>query len=257
MGPPEAAAPAGPRARLVEPLVTFLLATGVASALFWLSTGFPLLASNLHGAIAVIFLFAPMVAARLSGRPFDYHEAGLHLSPLRLNAAVLGLAIAITWPVFLGAFLAFYGGVCRLHDSSALGYWVDWVATNCARWGGPGQAHLVWRSDFLLVALTQLVVVAVPEELFFRGYLLSRLEQRWPPGRRLLGAPVGLALLLSSALFALGHVLVDFNPQRLAVFFPGLVFAWMRARTGSLAPAALFHALCNLYSDLLHEAFFR
>jgi membrane protease YdiL (CAAX protease family) len=35
------------------------------------------------------------------------------------------------------------------------------------------------------------------------------------------------------------------------------VFAWMRARTGSLAPAALFHALCNLYSDLLHEAFFR
>jgi len=30
----------------------------------------------------------------------------------------------------------------------------------------------------------------------------------------------------------------------------------MRQRTGSLAPATLFHALCNLYSDTLHESFF-
>jgi membrane protease YdiL (CAAX protease family) len=216
----------------------------------------PLLGRNLHVAIAVIFLFAPLLAARLSGRPFDYDQAGLHITPVRLNAAVLGLAIAITWPLFLGAFLAFYGSVCRWHTSPTVGYWIDWVATNCGRWAGLAGARPVWRSDFLLMALTQLVVVALPEELFFRGYLQSRLCERWPPTRRLLGAPVGLGLLVSSALFALGHVLVDFNPQRLAVFFPGLVFGWMRARTGSLAPAALFHALCNLYSDLLHEAFF-
>ena len=100
-------------------------------------------------------------------------------------------------------------------------------------------------------------MVAVPEELFFRGYLYSRLEQRWPSTRRFLGAPVGRTLLVTSALFALGHVLVDFNVQRLAVFFPALVFGWMRARTGSVAAGAVFHALCNLYSDVLHTSFFR
>ena len=62
--------------------------------------------------------------------------------------------------------------------------------------------------------------------------------------------------ITSAVLFALGHVLVDFNPQRLAVFFPALVFGWMRARTGSLAAGAMFHALCNLLSDVLHTSFF-
>ena len=68
---------------------------------------------------------------------------------------------------------------------------------------------------------------------------------------------MGRTLLVTSALFALGHVLVDFNVQRSAVFFPALVFGWMRARTGSVAAGAAFHALCNLYSDVLHTSFFR
>jgi hypothetical protein len=31
----------------------------------------------------------------------------------------------------------------------------------------------------------------------------------------------------------------------------------MRARTGSVLPGALYHALCNLLSDVLHSSFFR
>ena len=110
--------------------------------------------------------------------------------------------------------------------------------------------------QFALLAFSQLVVVAIPEELFFRGYLMGRLEHVWPPTHRLLGAPVGAALLVSSVLFALGHVLVVPNPQRLAVFFPALVFGWMRARTGSIAAGATFHALCNITSDVLHTSYF-
>jgi hypothetical protein len=30
----------------------------------------------------------------------------------------------------------------------------------------------------------------------------------------------------------------------------------MRARTGSIAAGALFHALCNLLSDVLHTSYF-
>jgi len=98
--------------------------------------------------------------------------------------------------------------------------------------------------------------VAIPEELFFRGYLMGRLDERWPPVRRLLGAPIGRGLIVSSVLFALGHVAVVPNPQRLAVFFPALVFGWMRARTGSIVPGAVFHALCNLFADVLHTSYF-
>jgi hypothetical protein len=106
------------------------------------------------------------------------------------------------------------------------------------------------------MALSQLLVVALPEELFFRGYLMSRLEERWPSRQSLWGASVGWPLLVSSLLFGLGHFLVDFQPARLAVMVPALVFGWMRRRTGSLAPAAVFHALCNLFSEVLHQSFF-
>jgi hypothetical protein len=248
-------APCG--AGLGEPLLAFLGATGVASALYWISRGVPLLAANLHGVIALIFLFTPRLAASLGKRPFDYAAAGATVHPVRLNAAVLGLAIVISWPIFFLAFLGFYTGLCWAVHSPTLGYWADWMAANCGRWSGVEGLHFRVPADFALLALTQIVVVAIPEELFFRGYLYSRLEQRWPSRRQVLGAQVGKTLLVTSALFALGHVLVDFNLQRSAVFFPALVFGWMRARTGSIAAGVVFHALCNLYSELLHTAFFR
>jgi uncharacterized protein len=249
--------PRSQSAGLAEPLLTFFVATGLASALYWTGQSVPLVRENLHGAIALIFLAAPRVASRLSGREFDYHAAGLRLQPLRLNLAVLGVALAVTWPLFLAAFLLFYELACGLATSpTPLGYLIDWIAVTCGRWAGWGGASLRVSPDLALQTLTQIVVIAVPEELFFRGYLQTRLEQRWPPRRSLAGAPVGVALLASSALFALGHLLVDFDPQRLAVFVPGLVFGWMRARTGSIAAGAAFHALCNVYSDVLHTSFF-
>jgi membrane protease YdiL (CAAX protease family) len=243
-------------AGLAEPLLTFLAATAIASALYWAGQVVPFVRDNLHGAIALVFLTAPRVASRLSGRDFDYQAAGLRLSPLRRNLAVLGVALAVTWPLFFAAFLIFYGSACALHTSATWGYLVDWIAPTCARWAGLAGAELRLPPGLALSAITQIVVIAIPEELFFRGYLQSRLEQRWPPRRSWAGAPVGWAIVAGSALFALGHVLVDFDLQRFAVFVPGLVFGWMRARTGSIAPGAAFHALCNVYSDVLHTSFF-
>jgi uncharacterized protein len=248
-----ARAPAG----LVEPLVTFFAATAIASGLYWLAQVVPFVQSNLHGAIAIVFLYAPALAARLSGRPFDYRAAGLHLRPVGRSLAVAAIGIGVTWPVFFVAFLIFYGTVCAPHAPALAQFWAETFAPVCGLWLGPAGARLKLPPDFVLLALSQVLVVAVPEELFFRGYLLGRFEERWPSRRSILGAPVGRALLLSSALFALGHVLVDFDIQRLSVFVPALVFGWMRARTGSIAAGALFHALCNLFSEVLHQSFFR
>ena len=56
-------------------------------------------------------------------------------------------------------------------------------------------------------------VVALPEELFFRGMLLRLLEQRFPPKRRFLGGGIGVALVLSAAAFALIHLPKDGDPR--------------------------------------------
>ena len=89
----------------------------------------------------------------------------------------------------------------------------------------------------------QLVVVALPEELFFRGCLHRLLEERFPPTRRWLGGGLGVALLLSSLAFALVHLPKNGDPRALATFFPGLLFGWMRSATGSIMPSVLVHAV--------------
>jgi len=241
------------RPGLWEPLLAFLGATVLAAVMAFVGMrAVPWIGRNLHAFIAVIFFYAPSTASRLSGRPFDYRDAGLRLDPVRLNLAVLGLAVALTFPGFFAGFFVFYGFVCGPHG----GPFVPIFGALCRHWRGWSGGAFQLPPDFLLSALNQLVVVAIPEELFFRGYLMSRLEERWPPSLRLFGAPVGMALIVSSVLFALGHVMVVPNVQRLAVFFPALVFGWMRARTGSIIAGATFHALCNLFADVLHTSFF-
>jgi hypothetical protein len=65
------------------------------------------------------------------------------------------------------------------------------------------------------------------------------------PERRLLGAGVGPGFLATQALFAVGH-LVTLQPWRLATFFPGLLFGWVRARSGDVVAPVVVHALSNL-----------
>ncbi|HVZ87249.1 MAG TPA: CPBP family intramembrane glutamic endopeptidase [Polyangia bacterium] len=237
---------------LREPLLAFAGATALAAALTALGAVVPVVRDNLHAPIALIFLYTPGVAARRAGREFDYRDAGLRTDPLGLNLAVLGIFLALTIPAFVGGFFFFYGHVCTIPANQL----TRLFGGLCRHWLGAAGGQLRLPPKFALLALSQLVVVAIPEELFFRGYLMERLEKVWPPTVSLFGAKVGLALVVSSALFALGHLLVIPNPQRLAVFFPALVFGWMRARTGSIAAGATFHALCNITSDILHTSYF-
>src|SRR5690606_24413897 len=116
---------------------------------------------------------------------------------------------------------------------------------------------LVWAPSEapLSEVMGQLLVIALPAEMVFRGYLQSRLDKRWPPRWRLGGAQIGWGLMISSAVFAVGHVLTTPQLGRLAVFFPSLVFGWLRARTGGIGAAVLFHAACNLFAAYLGRGF--
>jgi membrane protease YdiL (CAAX protease family) len=39
------------------------------------------------------------------------------------------------------------------------------------------------------------------------------------------------------------------------VFFPALLFGWLRARTGGIGAPVVFHALCNLFADYLAKSY--
>ena len=107
--------------------------------------------------------------------------------------------------------------------------------------------------DFML---GQLIVVALPEEALFRGYFQTRLRAVFPTERRLLGVQLSLgALSCQAALFALLHFLVGFTPARLSVFFPGLLFGYLREKRGGIGAAVWFHALSNLFSEVLTRGY--
>jgi len=81
----------------------------------------------------------------------------------------------------------------------------------------------------------QALLVALPEEVFFRGFLYDAFEEAgWEP------------ILSSSALFAAGHLVILFSPYRAFTFFPALLFGWTRKRTGAVYVPVLLHLFFNL-----------
>ncbi len=103
--------------------------------------------------------------------------------------------------------------------------------------------------------LGQVFVIALPEEAFYRGYLQSRLDEVWAPRWGVLGARVGPGLVATATIFAVGHLATVQLPARLAVFFPALLFGWLRARTGGIGASVGFHAFCNVYSQALGRGY--
>lgn len=123
-------------------------------------------------------------------------------------------------------------------------------------WHAGGTFHFAGGAKGTLDAVFgQLVLIALPEESFYRGYLQSRLDTVWPPRLRVLGAALGPGILVTSVIFALGHFATIREPARLAVFFPALLFGWLRARTGGVGAGVVFHALCNLFSEALGRGY--
>lgn len=105
-----------------------------------------------------------------------------------------------------------------------------------------------WLLNLILV---QLLLVALPEEVFYRGYLQTRLDGLIGRDVKVLGVEVNLlSLVATSALFAIGHVITVPSPHRLAVFFPSLIFGWMRRATGGVIAPTLYHAACNLLVEV-------
>jgi membrane protease YdiL (CAAX protease family) len=162
--------------------------------------------------------------------------------PIDPRVLARSVVVAAAWSVGLLAVVAvpFYFG------------WRAWFAHFMPQLTFSLAVH---PGDALNEVLGQFFVIALPEEAFYRGYLQSRLDDAWPARWNLLGARVGPGWLVAAVVFALGHVVTVHSATRLAVFFPALVFGWLRARTGGIGAGAAFHMLCNVYSMTLGRGF--
>jgi uncharacterized protein len=235
-------------------LIVWAVATAVAAGLYQVARFVPFVDKNLTALVAVVFLYLPVAVTWR--RKQDLAEIGFTARPLGKGLAIgVGLP-AVVFPIFFFGFYFFYRWICSPEAPA----WAAQLAPRgwCLTFTGWDRMHppaiLSW--DMLERAFVQVVVVALPEELLFRGYLLGELEKVLPPRRRLLGGGIGWALVVSAALFALAHLLVDGNPRRLAVFFPGLLFGWMRSSTRSILAGTAAHAASNLYIEYLGRTFF-
>ncbi|TRZ99864.1 MAG: CPBP family intramembrane metalloprotease, partial [Deltaproteobacteria bacterium] len=90
------------------------------------------------------------------------------------------------------------------------------------------------------MAAHHLLLVALPEEVFFRGYLYDAFEEA---GREPV-VPVAL-------LFAIGHFVISPSPLRLLTFFPALLLGWGRKRSGNVYVPTVVHFLYNLFPSVL------
>ncbi len=128
-----------------------------------------------------------------------------------------------------------------------------------AAWNGaePGAFRGPDAMSMASFALGQLVVIALPEEVFFRGYVQTRLGDAFPAPRAGPFARLGVAprvLVLQSLLFAVVHLATPApNPARLATFVPGLAFGVLRAWRGGVGAAIGYHALCNVLAEVLYR----
>ncbi|MGC3997327.1 MAG: MXAN_2755 family glutamic-type intramembrane protease [Anaeromyxobacter sp.] len=242
-----------PRRALVA---TWCLAVGGLALARGLSLLEPtgLLAANLAGVAAFLFIWLPDAKLRARGEGWDAY--GLpHLSardPDTWRALGRGvrqglLVCALILPPFAGLFAAYAAALPNLPAG---------LAHQLAPY--VGTPHLAPRlpEGFATLALVQLLVVALPEELFYRGFLQTSWA-RGAPGRgvTVLGARLGAGFLWTQLLFAAGHLVV-LQPWRLATFFPGLLFGWLRERTGGLVAPVVVHALSNLFLTTLEASFY-
>jgi hypothetical protein len=171
-----------------------------------------------HGFLnAFLEVTLALVPAWLSTRPW---RERLRVGPSKRFPMTAWIA------TFLGVLML--GNLCTA--VTRLGYW--WNERN-PLWRLNFAAVTSSPENFALLVLALAVAAGVGEELFFRGYLQTRLVERW-------GRWVGIGLTS----LAFGALHFDWIHSTYA-FAVGLLLGWAADRAGSIRPVMAVHVLNN------------
>ena len=105
---------------------------------------------------------------------------------------------------------------------------------------------IILKPALLLFFFTTLIFVALPEEWFFRAYLMGRIGN-------------GLkANLIASICFAALHAITLNWISSILVFVPSLLFGWIYQKQRNIITLTLIHSISNLvYTAYLYRYFER
>lgn len=120
-------------------------------------------------------------------------------------------------------------------------------------------AAVAFGMDYPRIASTaifQFFFAGFGEEILFRGYLQSRLNESFGKQWKFAGVDFGPGLLITSILFGVLHLLNPFNPlvrqYALAAWsgidsmVAGILFGFVREKTGDVLSSSLAHGLFDL-----------
>ncbi len=187
--------------------------------------------SGLVPALAgIIFIILPVIIMDKTDKPYNRYFLKFS-NPLK-DLPVITVSAIVTWmPIII--FVLMFPAIWNISNPSF---------------------KLVWPLNYTQIAATHILIVALPEEFFYRGYLLGRLDDIFTTRKRILGVSTGAGLFISSALFAIGHFIIVPNPSRLLVFFPSLLFGWLRYRQKTITAPVIYHAGSNIFMDLFRAS---
>lgn len=211
----------------LQPLLVYAAVVGALKILYTFRE-IEFIGKYIHVIALVLFLYTPLLMIVM--KKSNAESMGLLIGNWGASLRVTGATCLVVLLPFVVGFILWHRMV--------LGH------AFTSEWGLPDWTFIV----------AQFAGAALPEEVFYRGYLQSSLNRAWPGGRAVLGARVGKGLLVTSVLFALGHVIIEPTPVRFGVFFPSLIFGWLQERTGSVLAPVLFHGVANILMATLQSA---
>ena len=97
-------------------------------------------------------------------------------------------------------------------------------------------AILILQPQQLTYFMSMLLLTALPEEWFFRAYLLNRT-----------GTTGWRSNLTTSLIFTTLHLVSNLNLYALLVIFPSMIFGWVYQKTANIYLVIFLHALSNLF----------
>ena len=111
-----------------------------------------------------------------------------------------------------------------------------------------------------------LIMVGFGEEIKFRGYFQSRINEGYGRPWNLFGISFGPGLLIVSLLFGLSHIIqfgvfnpflgqYDINPwMGLQAFFGGFFYGLIREKSESIVSSGIAHGVPNAFGQVLSMA---
>lgn len=241
---------------------------------------------------AVFLFLIPFVILWLARR--DFSAYGLHLKNWRaeLDTGMTGYLVSLLpWGIALGIFFLW-----GLHYSDWLGAALISLAYLAAIWlmlwvmakrppradAKTARGNLIllgcllalpilvslWRGSFQLKVVStvvwQFIFSGFGEEVYWRGYIQSRLNHGFGKPFTMMGVQFGPGLLLASLLFGITHVLNTYNPSLgqydlswswgLMTFFSGLFLGIVREKTGSIFAPGIIHGAPDAVGEALNIA---